>query len=345
MKNLSNTELSYFCGQMSMIIRAGISSIEGLYMMADDSEATADEKKLYKELQTKLEEGGYLYTALESVGVFPSYMVNMTRIGEETGTLDNVMDALRRHYTREEEIRQSIRQAVTYPIVMAGMILVVILVLLLQVMPVFRQVFRQLGSEMTGFAGALFSAGDIIRRYSIVFVVILVAILLIAVICVRTEGGRKAGIGFLSKFRFFKKLRNDISTSRFADGLALALRSGFSPDFGIEMVSEIIEDKAFSAKIDTCKQKLTDGSPFDEALKESQILSGVPARMMTIGNRTGSADTVMEQISDLSQKRIDTSISNALGTIEPVLIVLLSLIIGAILMSVMFPLLGIVSSI
>ena len=272
-------------------------------------------------------------------------MVNMTRIGEETGTLDNVMDALRRHYAREEEIRQSIRQAVTYPIVMAGMILVVILVLLLQVMPVFRQVFRQLGSEMTGFAGALFSAGDIIRRYSIVFVVILVAILLIAVICVRTEGGRKAGIGFLSKFRFFKKLRNDISTSRFADGLALALRSGFSPDFGIEMVSEIIEDKAFSAKIDTCKQKLTDGSPFDEALKESQILSGVPARMMTIGNRTGSADTVMEQISDLSQKRIDTSISNALGTIEPVLIVLLSLIIGAILMSVMFPLLGIVSSI
>ena len=62
MKNLSNTELSYFCGQMSMIIRAGISSIEGLYMMADDSEATADEKKLYKELQTRLEEGGYLYT-------------------------------------------------------------------------------------------------------------------------------------------------------------------------------------------------------------------------------------------------------------------------------------------
>jgi type IV pilus assembly protein PilC len=345
MKTLSNTELSYFCGQMSMIIRAGISSIEGLYMMADDSEATPDEKKLYKDIQVKLEEGGYLYSALDSVGVFPSYMVNMTRIGEETGTLDNVMDALRRHYAREEEIRQSIRQAVTYPIVMAGMILVVILVLLLQVMPVFRQVFRQLGSEMTGFAGALFNAGDIIRRYSIVFVVALVAILLIAVICVRTEGGRKAGIAFLSKFRFFKKLRNDISTSRFADGLALALRSGFSPDFGIEMVAEIIEDKVFSAKIETCKQKLTDGSPFDEALKESQILSGVPARMMTIGNRTGSADTVMEQISDLSQKRIDTSISNALGTIEPVLIVLLSLIIGAILMSVMFPLLGIVSSI
>ena len=346
MKTLTNTELSYFCGQMSLILRAGISSIEGLYMMQDDSEASDEEKKLYTDIKQHLDSYVIgLYEAFEKTGVFPPYMVKMTRIGEETGTLDNVMDALRTHYNREEEIRQSIRQAVTYPVVMAGMILVVILVLLLEVMPVFRQVFRQLGSEMTGFAGLLFNIGDAIRNYSIVFVIILVMLLITTIICTRTEGGRKAGLAFLSRFKFFRRLRSDISTSRFADGLALALRSGFSPDFGIDMVSDIIEDKIFSAKITDCKKRLIDGEPFDEALKKSEILSGVNARMMTIGHRTGSADVVMEQISDLSQKRIDNSISNALGTIEPVLIVVLSLVIGAILMSVMFPLLGIVSSI
>ncbi len=345
MKKLSNTELAYFCGQMSMIIRAGISTIEGLYMMGEDAEASSDEKKLYADLKAKLEAGGYLYSALESTGVFPSYMVNMARIGEETGTLDNVMDALRVHYNREEEIRQSIRQAVTYPIVMSVMILVVILVLLLQVMPVFRQVFRQLGTEMTGFAGMMFDAGEIIRRYSLVFVGAFAVILLAVIICLRTEKGRRAGMSVLSGFRFFKKLKNDISLSRFSDGLALALRSGFSPDFGIEMVSEIIDDKVFGKKIEDCRNRLTDGAPFDEALKKSGILSGVPARMMTIGQRTGSADTVMQQISDLSQKNIDISINNALGTIEPVLIVSLSVIIGAILMSVIFPFLGMVSSI
>ncbi len=345
MKKLSNTDLAYFCGQMSMIIRAGISSIEGLYMMGEDQEASPDEKKLYADLKKKLEDGGYLYSALESTGVFPSYMVNMTRIGEETGTLDNVMDALRVHYNREEEIRQSIRQAVTYPIVMSVMILVVILVLLLQVMPVFRQVFRQLGTEMTGFAGMMFDAGEIIRRYSIVFVGIFAVILLLVIICLRTEGGRKAGLAFLSGFGFFRKLKNDISLSRFSDGLALALRSGFSPDFGIEMVSEIIDDKVFIKKTEVCREKLSDGEPFDEALKNSNILSGIPARMMTIGQRTGSADTVMKQISDISQKNIDNRINNALGTIEPVLIVSLSVIIGAILMSVIFPFLGMVSSV
>ena len=95
----------------------------------------------------------------------------------------------------------------------------------------------------------------------------------------------------------------------------------------------------------TAKKRLDEGAPFDEALKEAGILSGVPARMMTIGNRTGSSDTVMQQISDLSQKNIDNSIDRALGAIEPVLIVSLSLIIGAILMSVIIPFLGMVSSI
>ncbi len=345
MKTLGNSELSYFCGQMALILKAGISSIEGLYMMEDDTEASPAEKKLYTSIREELDKGGYLYEALEAVEVFPSYMTHMVRIGEETGTLDNVMDSLARHYNREEEIRQSIRQAVTYPIVMSFMILIVIFVLLLEVMPVFQQVFRQLGAEMTGFAGALVNAGDVIRQYSMVFVVVLAVILVIAIICTRTEGGKKAALGLLSKLGFFKKLRNDISTSRFADGLALALRSGFSTDFGIDMVSEIIEDRDFSAKISVCKEKLEDGAPFDEALKESNILSGVQARMMSIGNRTGSSDVVMEQISDINQKKIDSSINSALGTIEPVLIILLSVVIGAILMSVMFPLLGIVSSI
>ncbi|MBO6147751.1 MAG: type II secretion system F family protein [Lachnospiraceae bacterium] len=344
-KKLTNSDLSYFCGQLSMIIRAGISSIEGLYMMGDDIDASDAEKKLYADLRKGVEEDGFLHIAMEKSGLFPPYMVKMTRIGEETGTLDNVLESLGKHYAREEEIRQSIRQAVTYPIVMSAMILVVILVLLLEVMPVFRQVFRQLGTEMSGFAGLLFQIGDMIRQYSTVCIVVLVVLLIPVLICVRTAAGRRVGMAFLSNFSFFRKLKNDISVSRFADGLSLTLHSGFSPDFGVEMVSEIIEDKAFKGKMQECRRHLTEGAPFDQALKKSQILSGVDARMMAIGHRTGSADTVMEQISDMSQKRIDARISSALGTIEPVLVLLLSVIIGAVLMSVMFPLLGIVSSI
>ncbi len=344
MKKLKNTDLSYFCGQMAMIIKSGISSIEGLHMMGEDPEASPEERQLYFDIQSKLEEGGHLYDALQSTGVFPSYMINMTRIGEETGNLDNVMDSLRTHYIREEEIKQSVRHALTYPAIMSLMTLVVIFVMVLMVVPVFGHIFIQLGSELTGFAAFLFKLSDIIGKNSALVLTILFLLIILVIYGIGTERGRNAGISFLSNFAFFKRLRHEISISRFADGLALALRSGFSADFGMDMVYEIIDDNDFKKKMDDCRKRLNSGASFDEALKESSILSGIPARMMTIGNRTGSADTVMQQISDMSQKNIDQSINQALASIEPVLIIFLCVVIGAILLSVINPFLGMVSS-
>ncbi len=345
MKKLSNTDLSYFCGQMAMILKAGISSIEGLHMMGEDSEASGEERQLYFDIQSKLEEGGHLCDALQSTGVFPPYLINMTRIGEETGNLDNVMDALRIHYTREDEIKQSVRHALTYPAIMSLMTLVVIFVMVLMVVPVFGHIFIQLGSELTGFAAFLFKLSDIIGKNSAVVLTVLFLLILLVILGIGTEKGRSVGIRLLLNFGFFKKLRHEISISRFADGLALALRSGFSADFGMDMVYEIIDDSDFKKKMDDCRVRLNSGSTFDEALKESSILSGLSARMMTVGNRTGSADTVMQQISDMSQKNIDEDINKALAAIEPVLIIFLCVVIGAILLSVIIPFLGMVSAI
>ncbi len=345
MKTLDNDKLSYFCAQMAMILKSGISSIEGLYMLKNDPESSENEKALYDSILKGLEGGDYLAPSMEKTGAFPPYVVKMAQIGEETGTLDNVMDSLSRHYAREEEIRQAIKQAVTYPAIMAGMILVVILLLLIEVMPVFRQVFRQLGAEMTGIAGFLYNVGTALRQYAVVFIAATIIIVFFMLFCTHTEKGKQMGTAFLYKFPFFKHLQNDISTSRFAGGVALALKSGFSADFGLEMVTGIIEDRGFSEKISKCRQSLADGERFDDALRDSGILSGVQARMMTIGIRTGESDAVMERISEISQKRAETSMNNVLATIEPALVVILSVVIGVILLSVMFPLLGVVSSI
>ena len=344
MKTLDNNKLSYFCAQMAMILKSGISSIEGLYMLKNDKESSEEEKMLYSDILKGLESGDYLAKSMEKTGLFPPYVVMMSKIGEETGTLDNVMESLSRHYAREEEIRQSIRQAVTYPAVMACMVLVVIFILLMEV-PVFQQVFRQLGTEMTGIAGVLYVMGALLRQYTAVFIIFIIAAIGFILYCTRTEKGKDIGISFLYKFRFFRDIRNDISTSRFASGVALALKSGFSADFGLEMVTGIIEDSNFSEKIEVCRKSLSDGERFDEALRESGILSGVQARMMTIAIRTGESEAVMERISEISQKRAETSMNNALAIIEPTLVVILSVVVGIILLSVMFPLLGVVSSI
>lgn len=117
MKPLSNSELSVFCNQMALILRSGISSAEGLFLMQEDCPSQQG-KGLLQSLSRHMEETGFFFIALQKTELFPEYMCNMVEIGEQSGRLDDVMTALSDHCRRQEEISKSIKSAVTYPFIM-----------------------------------------------------------------------------------------------------------------------------------------------------------------------------------------------------------------------------------
>lgn len=162
---LTNLEIASFCSEMAMILKSGISSLEGVDLLREDAQTKA-EKELLDEIYQSVMDTGRLDQALEETKVFPEYLIRMTQIGEETGTLDEVMVSLAEHYDREEAIRRSVRSAISYPLLMIGMMLVIIIILMTKVMPVFDQVFRQFGQEMTGFSRGILLAGNALSRYS-----------------------------------------------------------------------------------------------------------------------------------------------------------------------------------
>ena len=176
---LTARELSNFCGQMGILLHSGISTTEGLHILCEESKTDTD-REILKPLINSMEKNGSLSQALEDSGCFPKAMTAYIKTGEETGCLDEIMTSLSRHYDQEQEISQQIRSAVTYPLIMLGMMAVVILVLLVKVLPVFQQVFHQMGLEMNGISQGLLNAGNMISRYSAVFLIL--AVLLIGCI-------------------------------------------------------------------------------------------------------------------------------------------------------------------
>ena len=150
---LTNQELFLFCEQFSIILRSGMSAIEGLTILNDDDQ-TQRGHEILTFLSRDMEESGSLAHAMDTSGAFPASATAYVRTGEETGCLDEVMAGLAAFYQQEIQITEQIQSAVTYPLVMLGMMTAVIVILLVKVLPVFRQVFRQLGLEMTGFSGA-----------------------------------------------------------------------------------------------------------------------------------------------------------------------------------------------
>lgn len=113
----------------------------------------------------------------------------------------------------------------------------------------------------------------------------------------------------------------------------------------MELVTSLNDDPVFQEKIDACQKQMNEGQELSQALFTSGMFTGVYARMVSVGSRTGFMDHAMEQIADLYQEDIDSRMNDVLAVLEPTLVVLLSLIVGVILLSVMLPLMGIMSSI
>ena len=343
-KQLTNQEMAAFCDQIAMVLNAGISPMEGVSIMLDDTRAQ-EGKEILKIIADMCDEGESFYNSVEATGVFPKYALDMIRIGEQSGKLEEVMRALSFHYTREENISKGIRSAVTYPLMIVSMMLIVILVLIIKVLPIFNDVFAQLGTEMTGFSRTLMNIGTAISNYAVVFIAILVVLVVLYFVFSRTEWGKKKFTHFLSKFFATRKLYDKIASGRLASGLALTISAGLDMDEGLNLVESLVDNSDLQDKIEKCRQMMSEGEALSDALCENEIFSNMYARMINVGFKTGSVDTVLKKIADGYENEVDEKISNLISVLEPTLVIILSVIVCLILLSVMLPLMAVMSSI
>ena len=125
----------------------------------------------------------------------------------------------------------------------------------------------------------------------------------------------------------------------------LSLSSGLDTDQSLEMVSQLVEHPATRQKINTLRELTAQGLSFAEAILQTKLFSGIYARMISIGAKTGAMDEVLQQISVQYDEEIEDRMASAISKLEPTLVAILSVAVGLILLSVMLPLMGIMSNI
>lgn len=342
MTPFSDMESASFCSQMAIILKSGISSMEGITIMLEDAQQE-DEKLLLGQMQETLIQTGSLYEALAGAHVFPDYLLNMVQLGEQTGKLDEVMGSLAAYYEKEANLAQTIRNAVTYPLVMLAMMVLVILVLITKVMPVFNQVFEQLGTRMTGFSRVILNLGVFLNQHAVVFGCILAAVAALVVFLAASKKGQKLFASFADKFAHNGELSGKIAAYRFSNGMALTLSSGLTPEECLNLTAGLTGQASFRTRLDKCREAVSAGNDLCESLLAQGIFSGTYAKMASIASRTGVLDEAMQKIAAQYEEDIDAKISSMIAAIEPTLVILLSVIVGIILLSVMLPLMGIMS--
>ena len=136
-----------------------------------------------------------------------------------------------------------------------------------------------------------------------------------------------------------------IASGRFAEGMSLMLSSGMDTFRALEMVQSLVGNREMQGKIEICKNHLREGDNFPDALKKSGIFSLLYTRILLAGFQSGAMDIALSQIAIQYERETARKIYHLISFLEPTLIILLSLIVGMILLSVLLPLMGIMSAI
>lgn len=341
---LSNAEISSFCRQTALIMKAGITPAEGMEILKHDA-VNKEGQELLEKISLSCKRGNPFFQSLEETGLFPDYVIKLIALGEESGNTDGVLTSLAEHYEREEDIADSIKSAVTYPLIMIVMMFIVIIVLIVKVLPIFKQVFVQLGTQMSPLASSLLSLGNTLSRYSLGITLFIFVITAAVMILYKTSNGRARLQNFLTRFPVTSGFYEKIAASRFASGMYLAFTSGMDTFRSLDMIAGIVENEEMYKKIEICRAELNKNSNLPEALAKAKIFSNLYSRMVAVGFHSGSVDLVMKQIADSYDEETKKQINHIISIIEPTLVIILSLIVGLILMSVLLPLMGIMSSI
>ena len=341
---LTDLETALFCRSLSLQLHAGISLADGIYLLAEDE--TSRKQVLFQNMAAKLDEGETFAEVLEHSGCLPEYVCVMVQIGQQTGKLEQTLQSLADYYERRSNQKRQIRNALAYPSMVFVLMLVVVAVLLVKVMPIFDGVYRSLGSGLAGVAAELMHLGQLLKWATPAILAVLAVMLGAALAYWKVTAFRESLNGWYQRQFGDWSIGRKFNNARFAEALAMGLSSGVTLEESLELAEKLLTSvPGAAARCRKCKEQLDAGTSLADAMADAQLLPPAESRLLTVGLRAGTGDQVMDEIARRLAQQAEDAVEDLVSKIEPAMVLIASLLVGLILLTVMLPLMNIMSTI
>jgi type IV pilus assembly protein PilC len=330
-------DLAVFCRQFHAILDAGISVLESLDILRNQTE----NKKLrdaIDDIYEEVQKGKSLSSAMANYkSIFPEILINMIETGEVSGQLDVVLERMAVHFEKENKINQKIQGAMVYPAIISIVALLVVWFLMTFVLPNFVDMFKGFGITLPLPTRILLGTGKWLKNYWYILFAIIVALIYIFRKYSNTEKGRYRIDKLKLKLPVIGKVSGKIVTSRFARTLSTLLASGISIIEAMEIVIRIIGNSVISEGIHKSMDNIKKGLGIAEPLKELGIFPPMLISMIRIGEESGSLDSMLAKTADFYDEEVESAVAKMTTLIEPLIIVILAFVVGAIVVSIVLP--------
>lgn len=337
---VTNKDLVVFTRQFSTMIDAGLPLVQGLTILAEQSENPTF-KSILKEITKDVEGGSTLAEAMKKhPKVFDDLFVNLVAAGEVGGILDTILRRLATFIEKAEKLKSQIKGAMTYPAVVVGIAIIVIAVILIFVIPVFEDMFKSFGSALPGPTQIVVNMSRFMKS-NFHWVILAVGALIYAFKRYRgTEKGRKQTDGLLLKLPVFGDLLKKTAVARFTRTLGTMISSGVPILDALEIVAKTSGNVIIEEILYEVRGSIAEGQTIAEPLSENDIFPGMVIQMIAVGEATGALDTMLEKIADFYDDEVDAAVAALTSMLEPLLMLFLGGSIGGLVIAMYLPIFG-----
>lgn len=346
-KLLESSALSAFCGSVATMLSAGIQTDESMIMLAENRKQSRFQE-VCNHMYSQLANGSSFAEAMESSKGFPKYAVEMAATGERSGKLEQVLRDLEVYYDEEDRMFNKLRSSVGYPAALLVIMTIILTFAVLYVLPVFANVYENIAGSLASSSFVSVGLSNTIGWVSLVVAAVCAVIALSLWAASRSEKGRIRAMRLFEKLLVTRNPMRQLALSRFTASLAAYVSSGITTEEALGRAMRTVEHKGLKQQVGAALESMRDPDnpcSLAQALGDHEVFESLYARMLNVGMHAGLAD---ETLLDMSQTFFDDAvmqIDRLLDSIEPVFAAFLTVAIGATIIAVMLPLVGIMGTI
>ena len=333
----TNRDLSIFCRQFVSMTKAGVTIVEAMKMLCEQTE-NKKLKKALDDVRVNMEKGESLASSLSKhPKIFPSIMVNMVAAGEASGSLETSMDRVATQLERSSKTQALVKKALIYPMVLLVVALIVVVVMLVFVIPQYSDMFDDLGTELPGITKAVLAASEFVQAWWYLLLMAVVAVVLLIRYFASTDIGKHVFGKLALSMPGVKDLVVKTAASSMARTMSTLMGAGVPMVEAVEIVSSTMTNIWFKEALMEARDQIMLGVPFSKPLETCGLFPPMVYHMVRIGEESGATEDMLDKLADYYEEEVEMAVQSMMAVMEPLIIVVLAAIVGVLIAAVLSP--------
>lgn len=330
-------DLVVFSRQFAVMVSANVTIVQALKILVDQT-ANIKLRVIISEIAFEVDGGSKLSDAMaKRPNIFSDFFTSVIRSGETSGRLDDSLNYLADEMEKDYDMMHKIKGALIYPAFVFFGLGAVGIVMMIFVIPKLTSVLAESGAELPLATKILINTSSFLSRFWIMLLLVFIALLVALYFFIKKPAGRRILDTLILRLPIFGKLFQRIYLVRFSRSLNTLIVGGVALTEGLKISAAVVNNNVYKDLILKTVKEVEDGNSISSVFIKSGQVPKMVSQMMSIGEKTGKLDLVLEKVTDFYTREITNIIANLMTLMEPIIMVIMGIAVGIMVAAVILP--------